>query len=693
LSSPRKGEQPRDARIGIRWIVAGAAAALIAAAVLVVSAVTERNTREALSREVEGRLLSMTRNLALAGGDAMLSEFPELTLHPLVREMRMRQPELALVTVVGIDRKVLGDRDPRMLGTMFELDSSLQPTQAREKLDAGELMLSDGHRLVASVPVRHRDGRQIGTAYVGMQLDYLDAVIQAARQQQLVVLLVVLALGAAAALALMSHLLRPVGLLRAGIERIGRGDLGTPVLLRDRTELGLLADAVNDMAAQLRRAQGELVERERLSHELELARQIQSSLLPSRRRVAGPFVIQGSNRAAQEVGGDYFDFFLLPDGRIGLAIADVSGKGLAGCMVMSMLAALLRAYREAASSPARLLATLDERLGETLQPGAFVTMFYGVLDPRRGQLVYASAGHSPLLVYRRATGAIETIRMRGIPLGAMRGGVIKKTLEDRSLEMSPGDVLVQYTDGVNEAFDFSGQEQFGFERLEAVIRSAAPHGAGALLAEVHRAVEEWVGGGAALDDETMLVVAYEGTALAPVGHHDNSIDAQSLLVRARARGRRIEFPAQLDALESLRDWLEQDPAARALEIAEFEVMYTVLHETVANIAEHGFGSDAKRRFEMWTVPAGRAADGVQPAIGQLCFIIRDDGRPFRPEGWSPIDFSDRETWRRGRGIGLDIIFKGTKFVSYQPGTPEGNLTVLAFDPEHLAQTLKERRHA
>jgi anti-sigma regulatory factor (Ser/Thr protein kinase) len=214
-----------------------------------------------------------------------------------------------------------------------------------------------------------------------------------------------------------------------------------------------------------------------------------------------------------------------------------------------------------------------------------------------------------------------------------------------------------------------------------------------LLTETHRALETWVGGATALDDETMLVVAFEGTALAGVGHTDEAIDARALLARARARGRRIEFPAQVDDLASLRDWLEQDPAANGLEAAEFEVMYTVLHETVANIAEHGLGGDPRRRFEMWNVPEGRAADGATPATGHLCFLIRDDGQPFRPEGWSPTDFSDRETWRRGRGIGLDIIFRGTRFVSYQPGTPEGNLTVLAFDPEHLSQPLRERRHA
>ena len=179
----------------------------------------------------------------------------------------------------------------------------------------------------------------------------------------------------------MTGLLRPVGVLRAGLERIGRGDLDTPIGLRDRTEFGMLADTVDDMASKLKVAQAELVEKERLTHELELARQIQQSLLPKSRTVAGQFLIDGAHEAASEVGGDYYDVLPLANGNLGLAIADVSGKGLVGCLAMSMLSALLRAYRNEILSPAEMLAKLDERLSENLQRGSFVTMFYGILNP------------------------------------------------------------------------------------------------------------------------------------------------------------------------------------------------------------------------------------------------------------------------------------------------------------------------
>ncbi len=681
-------EPMRGPVLSIRWIVACTAVALITLAVLAVGTVSERNTREALTREVQGRLLSLARNLALSGGEALLSDFPELTLHPLALEMQRRQPELARIVVIDRARKVQGDVDPRRLGTVLVPDRSLDDVDSRAPLRAGERMQSDGHTLVASVPITHRDGRFIGTAMVGLRLAYVEAVIGAARRQQSIALIVAVLLGAIVAGAVISQLLRPIAALRAGIERIGRGDLGTPVRLRDRTELGMLADAVNHMAARLRQAQVELVERERLAHELELARQIQSSLLPSRRRVAGPFVIQGSNRAAQEVGGDYFDFFELPDGRVGIAIADVSGKGLAGCMVMSMLSALLRAYRDRESSPSALLATLDARLSDTLQPGSFVTMFYGVLDPRTGGLVHASAGHSPLLVYRSATGTVETIRTRGIPLGAIRGGAIRRTLEDRTLTIGVGDVLLQYTDGVNEAFEPSGGEQFGFERLERVVSQSAPDGGGAVLAAVHGAVDRWVDGGPAFDDETMLVVAHEaGTA-------GDDVPALELLAAARTHGRKLELSGRLQDLDTLRPWLEQEPSLGVLEPSEFEVVLAALHEALANVAEHGLGCDAASRFELWSVPAvacaGLADDGE---LAHGCFVIRDEGRAFRHDRWTPTDFTDRETWKRGRGIGLDIIYLGARQVAYRPGTAEGNVTLLAFDPDHLRHHLKERRHA
>jgi anti-sigma regulatory factor (Ser/Thr protein kinase) len=345
-------------------------------------------------------------------------------------------------------------------------------------------------------------------------------------------------------------------------------------------------------------------------------------------------------------------------------------------------------------SPAALLAILDARLGETLELGSFVTMFYGVLDTERSELTYASAGHSPLLVYRHDGAQLESRRSKGIPLGAVRGGAIRATLRDETIRLAPGDVLVQFTDGVNEAFDPSGQEQFGFERLEATVRAAAPRGVDAVLDEVHRAVEAFAGSGPALDDESMLVISRapaNGTArLSAAGP-----DPIAALAAARAAGRVIKLRADDLGLTGFRDWLDGCPGVAAQDRLDVEIIHAVLHEVSTNIGEHGYGGDPSRRFEVWYVPGDeRGPDRVGDADGRsLRFLIRDDGQPFNDARWHPTDFSDRSTWKRGRGYGLDIIHRGARAVSYHPKTAEGNITLVVFDHDSTRSAHKEQRHA
>jgi serine phosphatase RsbU (regulator of sigma subunit)/anti-sigma regulatory factor (Ser/Thr protein kinase) len=691
---------PRARVLSLRWIVALGAMALTTAAVLSVGAVAERNTRRALTREIETRLMLEARNLALTSSEALLADFPELTLHPLVKEMKAEQPELALVVVLDHNGVIQGDPDARRLGTRFVPPEKLKAVAASQALAPGEAMISDGKMLIASAPVAHRNGREFGTAMVGLDLHYLDRMIGSARKQQTAVSGVMLAIGLAAAFALMSYLLRPIGPLREGIERIGRGDLDTPLRLRDHTELGMLAGAVNDMATALKRAQAEMVERERLAREVELARQIQGSLLPNRELTAGSYVVRGSQRAAAEVGGDYFDYFPLPGDRVGIAVADVAGKGLGGCLVMSMLSALLRAYRETHLDPSALLAVLDQRLGETLQPGSFVTMFYGVLDGRTGELVHASAGHTPLAVYRRASGRVEWFRTTGIPLGAIRGGAIRSTLKNAVLRLAPGDVMLQYTDGVNEAFDGEGRELFGFDRLAETLAGAAAGGCQDVIAALHRKVEAWQGDHPASDDETVLVVSHaEFTREVEPMVGPAAAEALALLTRARAHGRSLRLPASLDALAGIHEWLRTATPHGSLPEKPLELLGTALYEACANIVEHGCGQDPRQEFELWWVPeAAPAPPGARPpAAGEGAsdrgrFLIRDHGMPFRADNWKETDFSDPKVWRQGRGFGLDIIHRAMERVEYHPSTPEGNLTVLAFAASASEQP-KELRHA
>jgi len=140
-------------------------------------------------------------------------------------------------------------------------------------------------------------------------------------------------------------------------------------------------------------------------------------------------------------------------------------------MIMSMLSTLLRSRRNDFDSPAALLVTLEQEMRGSLKLGQFITMFYGILDTKRNKITYAAAAHSPVLVYRAARQP-RMQRTQGIPIGALPGGALGRSLKDTELELAKGDILVQYTDGINEAFN-DEQAQFDFDRIEAFVKQSA----------------------------------------------------------------------------------------------------------------------------------------------------------------------------------------------------------------------------
>jgi serine phosphatase RsbU (regulator of sigma subunit)/anti-sigma regulatory factor (Ser/Thr protein kinase) len=666
----------------MRSIVTSTTVALIAGAVLTVGAVSERNSRRALTREIEARLLLEARNLSLASAGALLSDYPELTLVPVVKQMQEDRPELAFVAVTDHNNAIQGHAEARRLGETFQPPAGLVPVHSGLKLGPGERLLGNGELLVVETTVSHPSRPDLGHAWVALRRAYLDAAVASARREQFVFLVALLGIGVVLAGVVMSWLLRPIGALRAGLERVGQGDLDTPVKLTDRTELGLLADAMNDMAGRLKVAQKESAERERLTREVELARTIQQRLLPAGRRVLGDHVVQGAHRAAAEVGGDYYDVTMLRNGRAALAIADVSGKGLGGCLVMSMVSALLRPLREVHSSPSALLVELENHLVESLHPGEFVTMFYGLLDPFSGRFVYASAGHTPLLVYRGRDARIEWQATSGIPLGAVRGGALKATLEDRVVELGPGDLLLQFTDGLSEAFDAQG-EAFGFERIEDVVREHAASGADALLAALSGKVQQWNGGRTPQDDETMLVLERTGDR-ARNGHDVRGLgeaDPLELFAEAETAGVELSFPAHFDRLTELHAWLARCPDLQRLDAETLIKIETALYEACANVVEHGLQGDDTKSFTLWWVPAGVGGSPARDArVRRGYFVLRDRGFPFSPGRWQRADLQDPKVWQRGRGLGLDIIHLTMSEVVYRPATEVGNLMFMSFDP-------------
>ncbi len=209
--------------------------------------------------------------------------------------------------------------------------------------------------------------------------------------------------------------------------------------------------------------------RERLEQDLRVARSIQQASLPKEVPTLKGWQINPYYRPAREVGGDFYDFHLLSEGRLGLVVGDATGKGVPAALVMSTTCGMLQLAAQAlgsSSSPGKVLAQVNEALLARIPANMFVTCFYAILDPKSGSLTYANAGHD--LPYLHRNGEAEELRARGMPLGLMPG----MRYEEKEMALDAGDGALLYSDGLVEAHDPKG-EMFGFPRLRALV---AEHG-------------------------------------------------------------------------------------------------------------------------------------------------------------------------------------------------------------------------
>ena len=240
------------------------------------------------------------------------------------------------------------------------------------------------------------------------------------------------------------------------------GDIPLPGLGLERSPA--FDSLIRNLTWRFRAAEAQ--ERERIEHELQVARQIQQELLPEATPELDGWQIAAYYGPAREVGGDFYDFLEFPDGRLGLVVGDATGHGMPAALVMATTRGMLRAVVQSLESPGEVLARVNEALVADVPPSTFVTCFYGILEPKSGHLVYANAGHD--LPYLWHGGAAEELRARGMPLGLMPG----MGYEEKEITLKRGEGVLFYSDGLVEAHD-PHYEMFGFPRLRALL---ADHG-------------------------------------------------------------------------------------------------------------------------------------------------------------------------------------------------------------------------
>ena len=248
-----------------------------------------------------------------------------------------------------------------------------------------------------------------------------------------------------------------------------------------------------------------LEQKRQLDRDMQTAQQIQESLLPQHLPVLERARLAAYNLPALNVGGDYYDFIQIDDDRLGIAIADVSGKGIGGAMMMAVCQGVLRARAAQEQSPARMLSELNRVLSANLAEDMFITMLYMILDTRTRELKFARAGHERPLLKRFGNGAPEAIDATGIAIGLADAEIFDSAIKDVSVQLAGGDVVVVYTDGITDALN-DKNEDWGTARLLQTIDTEAGGGADTLARTIRERIARHVGAQQQYDDMTLIAL-------------------------------------------------------------------------------------------------------------------------------------------------------------------------------------------
>jgi serine phosphatase RsbU (regulator of sigma subunit) len=475
------------------------------------------NEKAMLMEETLEKVVLEGRNLALSSVKPLLHEDPEFELHPLV--VRAQETEKEIVSIAVVDRAgmVKGHRNVLSIDRPYVPVAGLRPVAGEGLAAAGEEIRENEHLIEVRIPVVDQ-GEPIGFVYIGYsKAEVLDAIADI-RARMFRIGILALGVGGLISLLLALHITRPVRVLTKGAEAIGRGRLDTRLNVASIRELQTLARTFNGMAQSLEDNQKVLVEQERIRRDLEIAHEIQATLLPERLPSLKNYEIDAYYHPASEVGGDYFDLVPIDDDHLVIVVGDVAGKGVPGLVVMAMVRILVRALAQSHEEPAGLLRHLNVLFRKDIKRNMFITLSCGLLDVRDGNLIFANAGHMPPIIFRAAGRTAEALPTKAKPIGIFPDEIFCRGLEEHRIVLRPGDCILQYTDGLSEMRDAGGAE-YGIDRVMKVVSLEAAGGARHLVSELRKSLGVFRGMAPQGDDLTIVAVNAlpAGVQGAPIG--------------------------------------------------------------------------------------------------------------------------------------------------------------------------------
>ena len=362
-------------------------------------------------------------------------------------------------------------------------------------------------------PVIDESGNILGQSHFFINYNIIARDISSARWNYLNLGLLVWIVGVTSLFLLIYIVMNPFRRLQEWVKELGQPGFVEEMDIDASTEVGEIAKAFSDITQKLRVSQENVAEQERLQKEMQVAQEIQQTLLPSEFPEIDGYDISSYYAAAKEVGGDYYDFVEVDKDTLGIVVGDVSGKGVPGSLVMTMIRTALRTEARGIKDAAEVLSRVNDFVINDIKKGMFVTLFYVIIDSKKRRINYASAGHNPMILYRTSKNKTYYLNPRGFPIGISLPDkdLFRKSLESDSIALAEDDILLVYTDGVTEAMN--GRRQlYGEERFLSVIREYGELKVEDFINKLHEELLSFTEGSSQNDDITLVAIKEKSSA-------------------------------------------------------------------------------------------------------------------------------------------------------------------------------------
>ncbi len=501
---PKPAALPKPVGMSIRVKFSIWTAAILFFIVTIAYFYFDSRTRSSIAKDFKTDIEELSKTIAsqasaLVINDRSDPEFDELAVNFKSENQEVRY----LVITDGSDRVRAHTEDPTAVYTQYDPPDGI----TIDSIGRLQAAFSDGVEVYHVVEPIFPDEPDLGYVHMGVSDAARKADIAQSRKGILIIAALSYAFGIVAVWFLANYFVKPIQKITEGVRRLGSSEEDEAIPIEGADEFSAIAHAFNEMKVKIKEAQKNEVEKERIQKEMQVAQEIQQTLLPKRFPDIEGYDIATIYRAAKDVGGDYFDFVWIDEDTLGIIVADVAGKGVPGSLVMTMIRTAIRLEARGNRSATDILTRVNEFISDDVKKGMFITIFLVVLDTKNRNVSFASAGHDPMILYRKNEDKSYFLNPRGIPVGITLpdGMSFEEIISSQSVKLKQDDILVIYTDGITEAMNHR-REQYGMEKLLKFIQTNAQLTPDEFVEKLNEDIMDFTKGAEQNDDITLVAI-------------------------------------------------------------------------------------------------------------------------------------------------------------------------------------------